>query len=471
MLRIKPGGALRLVSGGVVSSGGVLPVSVTVSGGLVYVANAGAGGSNYTGFRLGRGGRLAPLAGSTVALPDAAQPGDVLFNGTGSKLVGTRVGTSQIDSFTVGPRGRLTAAPGSPFLAQGLGPFGSEFRPTNPSQLFVSNAHNTGTGTISAFRDRPDGSLSPIGASPFADLQTAPCWVEISHDGRFLFTVNTGAGSISRFSIAAGGRLRLLGSTPVRGTSLGAVDARLSPGGRYLYMDESATGAVASFAVHGGSLTELASSPTSLPRLRCPRGHRRHLTPIPGQAGAGGRQPGSGQPRGKAAGPQAGPAEAQRRLIPPSIHPDDHPRSPRRAWPSPGSPTRRGWEPRRRCVRPGADHRVMCHLRRYGRVGVGPCRGLSRRFYQAHDARALTCVVPEAAAGGGRIGHDHRFRQAGASSPASTWKLFWPGPPREPGGRGGLSADRARDRSGCNADHRGSLPLADPWQAYPGSAV
>ncbi len=265
VLRVKPSGALRLVPGGVVSSGGALPVSVAVAGGLVYVANAGAGGSNYTGFRLGSGGRLTPIAGSTVALPDEAQPGDVLFNGTGSKLIGTRVGTSQIDSFTVGPRGRLTAAPGSPFLAQGLGPFGSEFRPTNPRQLFVSNAHNTGTGTISAFRDRADGSLSPIGASPFADLQTAPCWVEITHNGQFLFTVNTGAGSISRFSIGAGGRLRLLGSTPVRGTGLGAVDARLSPGGRYLYMDESATGAVASFAVHGGSLTELASSPTSLP--------------------------------------------------------------------------------------------------------------------------------------------------------------------------------------------------------------
>jgi 6-phosphogluconolactonase len=265
VLRIKPGGALRLVPGGVVSSGGALPVSVTLAGGLVYVANAGAGGSNYTGFRLGSGGRLTPIAGSTVALPDEAQPGDVLFNGTGTKLIGTRVGTSQIDSFTVGRRGLLTAAPGSPFLAQGLGPFGSEFRPTNPRQLFVSNAHNTGTGTISAFRDRAGGSLSPIGASPFADLQTAPCWIEITHDGRFLFTVNTGAGSISRFSISTGGRLSLLGSTPVRGAGLGAVDARLSPGGRYLYTDESAAGAVASFAVHGGSLTELASSPTALP--------------------------------------------------------------------------------------------------------------------------------------------------------------------------------------------------------------
>ena len=272
VLRIRRDGSLTLVPWGVTSSGGVLPVSVTVHGTLVYVANAGAGGSDYTGFRLGSRGRLHPITGSTVALPDGSQPGDVLFNGTGSKLVGTRVGTSQIDSFTVGPRGRLTAAPGSPFLAQGLGPFGSEFRPTNPAQLFVSNAHNAGTGTISAFRDRPRGSLSPIGASPFADLQAAPCWVEITHDGRFLFTVNTGSGSISRFFIAAGGRLRLLGSTLIRGSNLGAVDARLSPRGRYLYVDESAAGAVASFAVHGGRLTELPSSPTPLPPGAAPAG-------------------------------------------------------------------------------------------------------------------------------------------------------------------------------------------------------
>jgi hypothetical protein len=72
------------------------------------------GGSNYTGFRLTPVGRLTPVPGSTVALPSGSQPGDVLFNGTGTKLAGTRVGTSQIDGFTVGPDGRLTAAPGSP---------------------------------------------------------------------------------------------------------------------------------------------------------------------------------------------------------------------------------------------------------------------------------------------------------------------------------------------------------------------
>ena len=275
VLRIHFHGSLSLVPGGVVSSGGTLPDSIAVHGNLVYVANSGNGGSNYTGFRLGFDGRLVPIPGSTVPLAANAAPGDVLFNGTGTKLAGTEVGTSVIDSFTVGSGGRLTAAPGSPFKAEGLGPFGSEFRPTDPDQLFVSNAHNTATdsGTISAFTDSRNGTLTSVAGSPFADNQMAPCWVEISHDGQFLFTVNTASGTISRFQIRDGGALTLLGSVKVGQTGgVGAVDARLSPDGRYLYVDESRTGKVGGFAVDGGNLTELASSPTSLPAGATPAG-------------------------------------------------------------------------------------------------------------------------------------------------------------------------------------------------------
>jgi 6-phosphogluconolactonase len=272
VLRIEHGGALELVRDGVVSSGGVQPVSVAEHDGLVYVANAGAGGTNYSGFQLSDGGRLRPLAGSTVQLPDNAQPGDVLFNSTGTNLVGTRVGTSQIDSFTVGSDGRLTAAPDSPLNAQAAGPFGSEFRPTDPSQLFVSNAHaGASNGTVSAFGVAGDGALSAIGSSPFADGQTAPCWVEISHDGEFLFTVNTGSGSISRYSIAADGTLALLGSTPVSSQAgVGAVDARLSRDGRSLYVDESRADTVGVFAVDGGQLNEQGS--VALPAGATPAG-------------------------------------------------------------------------------------------------------------------------------------------------------------------------------------------------------
>jgi 6-phosphogluconolactonase (cycloisomerase 2 family) len=274
VLQVHTRGSLSLVPGGVVSSHGVLPDSVAVNGDLVYVANSGAGDANYTGFRLGVNGRLDPIPGSTVTLAAGAAPGDVLFNGTGTKLAGTEVGTSVIDSFTVGSGGRLTAAPGSPFPAQGLGPFGSEFSPASPDQLFVSNAHNTAldSGTVSAFRDHRNGTLTSIGASPFADDQMAPCWVEITHDGQFLFTVNTASGTISRYQIAPGGALTLLGSTPISGTGAGAVDARLSPDGAFLYVDESAIGKVAAFTVSGGSLTELGTSPFPLPAGAAPAG-------------------------------------------------------------------------------------------------------------------------------------------------------------------------------------------------------
>jgi 6-phosphogluconolactonase len=274
VLRVHSGGSLSLVRGGVVSSRGVLPDSIAVYGDLVYVANSGAGHSNYTGFRLGFGGHLFHIPESTVALASNAAPGDVLFNGTGTKLVGTEVGPSLIDSFTVGLDGRLAAAPGSPFPGQGLGPFGSEFSPANPDQLFVSNAHNTApdSGTVSAYRDHPDGTLSPVSGSPFSDGQMAPCWVEISHNGQFLFTVNTASGSISSYQIAPDGALTLLGSTPISGTKVGAVDARLSPDGSFLYVDESAVGKVAAFAVSGGSLTELGSSPFPLPAGAAPAG-------------------------------------------------------------------------------------------------------------------------------------------------------------------------------------------------------
>src|SRR5437660_588291 len=50
VLRIKPDGELTRVGGSPVSSGGADPVSIAVNGNLVYVANAGNRGSNYTGL-------------------------------------------------------------------------------------------------------------------------------------------------------------------------------------------------------------------------------------------------------------------------------------------------------------------------------------------------------------------------------------------------------------------------------------
>jgi 6-phosphogluconolactonase len=271
VLETNPDGSLAQVPGSPVSSGGVKPVSIAVHDHLVYVANDGDAttSANYTGFFLTGFGQLVPLPHSTVNAPGAANDlGDVLFNGNGTKLVGTEVASSLIDSFAVDHQGYLHAAPGSPFAGQGLGAFGSEFRPHNPNQLFVSNAHNVGTdlGTVSAFDVAHNGELSSIGASPFADLQNAPCWVAITPDGQVLFAINTGSGTVSRFSIDGRGNLTLLGSTLVNDQGgVGGTDPTVSPDGQNLYINETAAHGVAEMTVNGGNLTELPGSPVALP--------------------------------------------------------------------------------------------------------------------------------------------------------------------------------------------------------------
>jgi 6-phosphogluconolactonase len=282
VLRIRPDGSLQAVENGTVASGGIQPVSIAVNGRLVYVANEGTAQTapNYTGFTLNRDGHLTPIDDSTVTLPIDANPGDILFNSTGTNLIGIEVGidrrTSVIDSFVVGKHGRLTRASGSPFAAQAEGPFGSEFSPANPGHLYVSNAHGGGgNGSVSAFSVAHNGTLSSIGASPYADHQTAPCWVEISHDGRYLFTVNTGSTTISSYQVLADGSLSLLGpATTFSSGSKGVrpFDARLDPAGQNLYVVDAGIHKVSAFGVSGGTLTELSQSPAELPTDATPFG-------------------------------------------------------------------------------------------------------------------------------------------------------------------------------------------------------
>jgi hypothetical protein len=275
VLRIKPNGGLQLVE--VDNSNGTTPSSIAVHGSLVYVANGGAGGSNYTGFRLNAGGHLTAISGSTYALPNNAHPGQVLISPDGTRLVATRVGESAgpsyLDGFAIGRDGRLTAAAGSPFAAQKIGPFGSTFSPTNADQLFVSNAHDgPGVGSVSVYDVASDGTLTAITGSPFADDQTAPCWVAISPDGNALFAVNTASGSVSSYTVASDGTLGLVGSTVLGGTApRKAFDGAVSPDGNFLYI-VNAVGAISAFSVSGTTIGELSGSPIATPAGSAPFG-------------------------------------------------------------------------------------------------------------------------------------------------------------------------------------------------------
>ena len=276
VLRIMPNGSLRLAD--VENSNGILPTSIAIHGSLVYVANGGAGGSNYTGFRLNAGGHLSPIEDSTFALPDNAMPGHVLISPNGRRLVGTRVGPgsgpSYLDGFRIGDDGRLTAAPGSPFPAQRIGPFGSTFSPTHGNQLFVSNAHDgAGAGSVSVYDVAANGALTAITGSPFADNQTAPCWVAISPDGQALFAVNTTSGSVSRYSVASNGTLTLIGSTGMNASNgLRPFDAAVSPDGKNLYIVDAGVAKVSAFSIDGTTIHEIDGSPVSIPGGAAPFG-------------------------------------------------------------------------------------------------------------------------------------------------------------------------------------------------------
>jgi len=279
VLSIAEDGALSAV-GEPVPSGGTTPLSLTVHDDLVYVANAGDGtmGSNYSGFRLGDGGELSAIDGATVAISATAMPGQVLFDPTGTHLIGVEVGPdagpSAIDSFLVGEDGKLTAASGSPYASQAIGPFGSVFSPTEPGKLFVSNAHaGPNMGSLSAYTVAKDGTLTAIAGSPFPNLQTGSCWAEISPDGHYIFVVNTGVPSISRYEVGMDGSVKLLGSTVFNNpTGLRPFDARISPDGKTLYVVDAGLAKVSVFAVDGGNLTELAASPVNLPAGATPFG-------------------------------------------------------------------------------------------------------------------------------------------------------------------------------------------------------
>jgi 6-phosphogluconolactonase len=280
VLRIAADGALTPVAGSPFPSGGLVPISIALHEQLVYVAHRGNGsdGANYTGFTLAGDGTLQPIPDSTVPLSATANPGAVFFNATGTLLAGTRVGPddgpSFVDSFVVARDGRLTPAPGSPFPAQATGPFGGAFRPTNPAQLFVVNAHaGPNQGSTSAYDVARDGALRAIGASPFPNRQTAPCWMDISPDGRSLVTINTPLSSASHYAIGDDGALELLGTITLNDPSgLRPIDVRFAPTGDFLYVVGADAGVVSILTLTEGTLSELPSSPVALPEGIAPFG-------------------------------------------------------------------------------------------------------------------------------------------------------------------------------------------------------
>lgn len=259
LFRVTPGG-LELSDRA--PSGGELPISVTVHGDLVYVLNAGDPNS-ISGLRIGNGGTLEPIAGSTRPLSgDMVGPAQIGFTPRGNALVVTEKGTNQITTYTLGSDG-LPSAPSS-YPSAGQTPFGFAFN--QQGQLVVSEAFGgaADASTVSSYAVRTDGSVALLDG-PVPTTETAACWIAISANGRFAYTTNTGSGSVTGLEIANDGDLTLLDADGRTGITGGApIDAALSSGGRYLFVLSAGISEVKVFRTdsHGGL--------TSLPGVSVP---------------------------------------------------------------------------------------------------------------------------------------------------------------------------------------------------------
>ncbi|MCI0683992.1 MAG: lactonase family protein [Gemmataceae bacterium] len=244
------------------SSGGMMPVSLTIDGDLVYVLNGGGAG-NITGFVL-HDGDLGPIPGSTRPLSGAAMtaPAQVQFSPGGDLLVVTERATSLIDTYLVGADG-LAEGP-MVHGSNGTTPFGFGF--TRRGTLIVSEAFGGApdASAVSSYAVSIEGGLDVISAS-VPTTETAACWIAITDSGRFTYTTNTGSGTISGYAIRKPrGTLVLLdadGVTAVTGAGSAPTDLALSRGSRYLYVLNSGTGEIGAFAVNAGNgaLTPLES--------------------------------------------------------------------------------------------------------------------------------------------------------------------------------------------------------------------
>src|SRR3989441_6951381 len=174
------------------ASGGTLPISLTLHGHVLYVPNAGGTG-NISGFTVGSGGALTPIAGATLAPSGSSGgPAELQFSPDGSRLVVTEKTTNRLDVYAVDANG-VASGPTTTASARGT-PVGFAFG--HRHDLFVSEA----AGSASSYVLDASGNVTLVSGA-VSTHRGAPCWAVVTADGRFGFTGN-GAGSVSAFAIA-----------------------------------------------------------------------------------------------------------------------------------------------------------------------------------------------------------------------------------------------------------------------------
>lgn len=228
-----------------ISSGGTLPVSVTVYGNWLYVVNSAT--ANICGFSIGADGTLTKIDGSWQKLSDiTAAPAQISFHPSGKVLYVTEKATSKIGTFKVNDAG--VADKGKFINSVGQTPFGFHFA-RQQNFLLVSNAAAGGAdaGSCTSYATDRFGNTNDVnGAVP--DFEAAPCWVATTTHGRFAFVTNTADNSISSYFVAPNGALFHIFFTIVNtGAGTAPTDMIVSANNRYVYAINSTASTIGEY--------------------------------------------------------------------------------------------------------------------------------------------------------------------------------------------------------------------------------
>jgi 6-phosphogluconolactonase (cycloisomerase 2 family) len=252
----------------VVDSGGIMPISLTLHGRILYVLNAGGSG-NISGFGVRENGKLVPLEGSTQPLSnagvgDSPQPAQVSFHPNGNLLVVTEKATNLITTYEV--KGGI-AQPPTTNPSAGMTPFGFAFGMRN--NLIVSEAFGGAPDASAMSSYIVNEDTFELMSASVPTTQTAACWVVITNNGKYAYTTNTGSGSISSYQIAKDGSITLLDAQAgLTGDGSMPIDMAFSNDSRYLYAIGAGSSAIHIFRVQADgslkSLDEVSVPPGSL---------------------------------------------------------------------------------------------------------------------------------------------------------------------------------------------------------------
>ncbi|MEM1043297.1 MAG: beta-propeller fold lactonase family protein [Bacteroidota bacterium] len=254
---LKEARSLELV--GSVPSGGPLPLSLTLSGDLLYVLNGGREGEpgNVSGFRLSPAGTLTPVTGGIRTLPEGVMaPPQLGFAPGGRALLVTDRPSNVLVAYNVRANGTLSGARVTP--SAGVTPFGFDF--DQYGRLFVSEA-NAPDGpvpdgsSLSSYERAGNGLAVLDGVVP--TNETAACWTRVI--GRYAYVTNTASNTVTGFRIGLDGSLTRLDEDGITAAT-GAAPHDMGVALRYLYVHNRNDGTVSAYRIRtNGSLSGIGT--------------------------------------------------------------------------------------------------------------------------------------------------------------------------------------------------------------------